>query len=120
MANAVVKRSEPRVTAVAWQLTNVREFGLSETQTQQRVYLVTGDALSGLQTFGGHLAFAQLLALQRNRALSACGFILKLVPFRWIGALGYALIARFRHRLPGGTPACAAGRNVTLAERKVP
>jgi predicted DCC family thiol-disulfide oxidoreductase YuxK len=29
---------------------------------------------------------------------------------RWLAAAGYRLVARNRHRLPGGTPACASTR----------
>lgn len=105
-ANFVVRRSVPPVTAIAWQLSDVSEFGLTTAETQQRVYLVMTDPESGVRLFGGHLAFAQLLRLQQNRGLSLLGRVLSWVPFRWLGALGYTLVARYRHRLPGGTPAC--------------
>lgn len=29
-------------------------------------------------------------------------------PLRWLAPTGYRIVARNRHRLPGGTPACAA------------
>jgi hypothetical protein len=35
------------------------------------------------------------------------GALLLVPPFSWIGAGLYRLIAANRHRLPGGTPACA-------------
>ena len=38
------------------------------------------------------------------------GQLLVTPPFSWAAALGYTLIARFRHRLPGGTAACALPR----------
>lgn len=100
-ANAVVARSTVPIVAHAWQLTDVTRFGLTEHQTAARVYLVVGD-----ETFGGHLAFAYLLFIQNNWALKAIGWLLTVPPLCWVASLGYALVARFRHRLPGGTPAC--------------
>lgn len=104
-ANFVVARSSSPIEAVAWQLTDVTKFGLTETQTAARVYFVTGG-----EAFGGHLAFAQVLWLQRNWALKALSWLLTVPPVCWLGSIGYALVARFRHRLPGGTPACAVGK----------
>jgi predicted DCC family thiol-disulfide oxidoreductase YuxK len=102
-ANFVVARSSVPIEAVAWQLTDVTAFGLTESETAARVYFVTrGEA------FGGHLAFAQILWAQRNWLLKAAGWLLTVPPFCWLGSIGYALVARFRHRLPGGTPACSA------------
>jgi len=101
-ANFVVSRSSVPIEAVAWQLTDVTVLGLTEVQTAARVYFVTGG-----ETFGGHLAFAQILWAQGNWVLRAVGWLLTVPPFCWLGSIGYALVARFRHRLPGGTPACA-------------
>ncbi|HAW10846.1 MAG TPA: DUF393 domain-containing protein [Chloroflexi bacterium] len=48
-----------------------------------------------------------------GKALQACGRWWSLVswmcltpPFSWIAWAVYGLVARFRHRLPGSTPAC--------------
>ena len=101
-ANFIVARSSVPIEAVAWQLTDVSDFGLTEAQTAARVYFVAGG-----ETFGGHLAFAQMLWAQRNLALKAIGWLMTVPPFCWLASVGYALVARFRHRLPGGTPACA-------------
>jgi predicted DCC family thiol-disulfide oxidoreductase YuxK len=47
------------------------------------------------------------------RALTACrgwpssaGRLLLVPPASWLAAAFYPLVARWRHRLPGGTPAC--------------
>ena len=100
-ANFVVARSTTPIEIHAWQLVDVAQFGLTEAETARRVYFVTkGEA------FGGHLAFAQILWAQRNWVLRAVGWLLTVPPFCWLGSIGYALVARFRHKLPGGTPAC--------------
>jgi len=51
-----------------------------------------------------------------GRALQACGGWWRVAgwmcltrPFSWVARGGYALVARFRHRLPGSTPACRIG-----------
>jgi predicted DCC family thiol-disulfide oxidoreductase YuxK len=100
-ADLVVRRSRVPVKAHAWQLTDVSRFGLTETQTAARVYLVLGD-----ERFGGHLAFAYLLFIQPNWLLKAVGWVMTVPPICWLASIGYALVACFRHRLPGGTPAC--------------
>ena len=100
-ANLVVRRSRVPIEAHAWQLTDVSRFGLTEAHTAERVYLVLGD-----ERFGGHLAFAYLLFIQPNWFLKAVGWVMTVPPICWLASIGYALVARFRHRLPGGTPAC--------------
>lgn len=48
-----------------------------------------------------------------GNALLSCGGLWPLVgrllltpPFSWLAAAGYRLVSRYRHRMPGGTPAC--------------
>jgi predicted DCC family thiol-disulfide oxidoreductase YuxK len=53
----------------------------------------------------GHLAIARALSAAHGWP-SVVGHILLVPPFRWLAAGTYPLIARWRHRLPGGTPAC--------------
>jgi predicted DCC family thiol-disulfide oxidoreductase YuxK len=100
-ANLVVRRSTLPVTAVPWQWADTLDYGLTPAQTAERVWLIIGN-----EKFSGHLAFAHLLFNQRNPIVRAVGWALTVPPFCWLGSIGYALIARFRHLLPGGTPAC--------------
>jgi len=53
--------------------------------------------------YRGHLAIGHALS-QR----SPLGRALLVPPLSWTGAAVYPLVARWRHRLPGGTPACRA------------
>jgi predicted DCC family thiol-disulfide oxidoreductase YuxK len=53
----------------------------------------------------GHVAIGRALAAADDWP-SIVGRILLAPPFRWLAAGAYPLIARWRHRLPGGTPAC--------------
>jgi len=51
--------------------------------------------------YRGHLAIGHALAER-----SPLGRALLVPPLSWLGAAVYPLAARWRHRLPGGTPAC--------------
>jgi predicted DCC family thiol-disulfide oxidoreductase YuxK len=53
----------------------------------------------------GHVAIARALQAAHGWP-SIAGRILLVPPFRWLAAGIYPLVARWRHRLPGGTPAC--------------
>ena len=103
-ATYVVNHSSVPITAVAWQLTNLAPLGLTPELASKRVYLVVDGV-----AFGGHRAFARILICQRSVVVRALGRIMDVPPVSWVAALGYRLVARFRHRLPGGTPACAIG-----------
>jgi hypothetical protein len=39
--------------------------------------------------------------------LVVLGWLLLTPPFSWAGAAGYPIVARYRHKLPGATAACA-------------
>jgi predicted DCC family thiol-disulfide oxidoreductase YuxK len=53
----------------------------------------------------GHLAIARALAASSGWP-AVCGRVLLIPPFSWIAWALYPAVARWRHRLPGGTPAC--------------
>jgi predicted DCC family thiol-disulfide oxidoreductase YuxK len=58
---------------------------------------------------GDHLAIIR--ALQATRGWTrVLGSVLAVPPFRWVSAALYPVIARNRHRLPGGTSACKTQR----------
>lgn len=78
--------------ALGLTLDDVRHFAWYLTPTRQ---------------YGGHLAFSALLRSQPSIGLRFAGWILGTPPFSWVAALGYRFVARYRHLLPGGTPACA-------------
>jgi predicted DCC family thiol-disulfide oxidoreductase YuxK len=53
----------------------------------------------------GHRAIGRALGASDGWP-SVVGRIVLAPPFRWLAAGAYPLVARWRHRLPGGTPAC--------------
>ncbi len=91
--------------AEPWQWLDLDALRLSNHDVTQFFWLIVGE-----QRFRGHAAFAALLRMQPGRWMRFLGRMLVTPPFAWAAALGYALVARFRHRLPGGTAACAMPR----------
>ena len=97
-----LQRTLPRVPAVApFQWTDLAAFGLTEQQARSRVWFITGS-----RRYGGAAAVAAVLRGQPVPALRALGWLGTVPPWSWAAAAGYSLVARFRYRLPGGTPAC--------------
>ena len=88
-----------------WQWADLDELGLSTDEVTRYAWYLT----SGHQ-YAGHLAFSALLRSQPSFALRFAGNLIATPPFSWLAALGYHFIATNRHRLPGGTPACAMPR----------
>jgi len=109
-ANYLVKHSRQIITALPHQFTDVTEYGLLQPQAEARVWLVTTDEFGHQERFGGSDAFAKILILQQRPLLTAIGQLLLIPPFCALAGLGYRLVARYRHKLPGGTPACKLPR----------
>jgi predicted DCC family thiol-disulfide oxidoreductase YuxK len=88
---------------VPWQ--RLGEEGLA------RFDLTTADAKKSAwwieegRTFGAHLAIGRALAAATG-AWALLGRALLIPPLRWLAAAGYPVVARYRYRLPGATPAC--------------
>ena len=84
-----------------YQWTELAAHGLTLADGRSRVWLVTGG-----RRYGGAAAVAALLRHQPSPSLRMIGWIGTLPPLSWLAEVGYRLVARYRHRLPGGTPAC--------------
>jgi predicted DCC family thiol-disulfide oxidoreductase YuxK len=95
------KRSFTPLSIVAWQRANLAEFGLTPEQTAAQVYLVTPDG-----QFAGAECFAELMRIQGDWFHKAVAWGMRLPGTRSLCAWGYRQVAKNRHRLPGGTPAC--------------
>lgn len=91
--------------AQPWQWLDLDALGLSRDDVNEYAWVLTGG-----RRYAGHLAFSALLRMQPSVWLRFAGWLLATPPISWAAAIGYRLIARFRHRLPGGTPACAMPR----------
>ncbi|MCU1447072.1 thiol-disulfide oxidoreductase DCC family protein [Cryobacterium sp.] len=97
-----LQRTLPRVPATApFQRTDLARFGLDEEQARSMVWFVTGE-----RRYGGASGIAAMLRGQPNPGLRLLGWLGTVPPWSWAAEAGYRLVARYRYRLPGGTPAC--------------
>ena len=97
-------------TAVPFQWADLEALGMTEAEARDPVWFVSAGQGSGRERFGGHRAVSALLRRQSNIGWRFLGHLLVAPGFSLIGAAGYALVARYRYRLPGGTPACKMPR----------
>ncbi len=84
-----------------YQWTDLDAYGLTTADGQAMVWLV----LEGRQ-YGGASAITALLRHQPTPALRMLGWLGTVPPWSWVAAGAYGLVAKYRYRLPGGTPAC--------------
>ncbi|MFF8595001.1 thiol-disulfide oxidoreductase DCC family protein [Streptomyces sp. NPDC015220] len=96
------RRIRPDCDAEPWQFTDLRAAGVTEERARHEVLWVAPDGM----VLGGARAVAELLR-GAGGAWSALGTVLRLPPVRPLAHRVYRLVADNRHRLPGGTPACA-------------
>lgn len=86
---------------IPFQWADLADQGLTEAQARARVWLVQGG-----RRFGGAAAVAAVLRRQPVAALRLLGWLGSVPPWSWAAEAAYRLVARYRYRLPGGTPAC--------------
>lgn len=91
--------------AQPWQWLDLADLGLTREDVASAAWYL-GPKGRG----AGHLALSMILRSQPRVGLRFAGWLIATPPYSWVVAIGYAVIARFRHRLPGGTPACALPR----------
>ena len=91
--------------AQPWQWLDLDALGLTHHDVTHYAWYLHRD-----RRFRGHATFAALLKAQHSFGWRFLGNLLVTPPFSWAAAVGYAFVSRFRHRLPGGTPACALPR----------
>lgn len=88
--------------ASPWQWLDLDELGLSADDVARYAWVVTST-----HQYAGHLALSALLRMQPTAGWRFLGHLIATPPFSWAAAVGYHYVAKYRHRLPGGTPACA-------------
>jgi predicted DCC family thiol-disulfide oxidoreductase YuxK len=92
---------------VPWQFSDLDALGLTAAQCEEAVQWV--DPRTGV-TAAGPDAIADLLAAS-NLFWRPAGALLRLRPVRALAWPAYRWVARNRHRMPGGTAACAVPRS---------
>lgn len=99
----IFRHVRPRAEAVRYQQLDLARFEVTEARARHEVLWARP---GGPVECGGVQAFAKLLRTGR-RPWPLAGRLLALIPIRWIAHGVYRLVANNRHRLPGGTEACA-------------
>lgn len=94
-----------------WQRLDLAAFHLSERDVTTAAYWVDTRG----RTFRGHRSIAKAL-IATGGAWKTVGALILVPPISWVAALGYLLVAKNRHRLPGGTPACKLPSPETSSE----
>ena len=103
-AEWVARGWRPGRRAVPWQHlgpSGLADLGLTVHDAESSVWWVDADG----RKFGGHRGIAKSLRASGGWRRAA-GIALSVPPLSWAGAGAYPVISRYRHRLPGGTPAC--------------
>jgi predicted DCC family thiol-disulfide oxidoreductase YuxK len=102
-ASWVSARLRVPISVVPWQeIADLGELGLSEAEVTTAAYWV--DAYGRLDR--GHRAVGRALTMTSGPLVLA-GWLLLVPPISWLAAVGYPLVSRYRHKLPGATAACA-------------
>jgi predicted DCC family thiol-disulfide oxidoreductase YuxK len=96
----------PEVEVAAWQASDLDELGISVAEAMEAVrWIGPGGAIRA-----GHEAIAAALATA-GWPWWILGRAILLPGLSPLAAWSYRAVARNRHRLPGGAPACASGRD---------
>jgi predicted DCC family thiol-disulfide oxidoreductase YuxK len=96
------KRVATHVNMLPFQWIDVTSFGLTEEDAASQVWFVTAAGLK----LGGADAVSAVLQLCRGRVWQLLGSFMGWPVVRPFASVGYRLVAKYRHKLPGGTPAC--------------
>ena len=100
-ARAFVRMTKNRIAIAPYQRADLAALGLTLAEFEQAVQYVSD---KGIQS--GHLAIAQGL-IDSNTIWSLAGYVLKWPVVTSVAFVVYHWVAKNRHRLPGGTPACS-------------
>ncbi len=103
-ARFIERRIPTGATLAAYQFADLDALGTTAERAARELLWVHDGRISG-----GAQAVARLLADAGGR-WRPLGLVMRVPPVRWLAAVVYRLIAANRHRLPGGTPACALPR----------
>jgi predicted DCC family thiol-disulfide oxidoreductase YuxK len=106
MVDIALSRMKVACRAVAWQQADLAALGLTEAEVTEKVWWVEPGVDGGYGgKVSGHRAVAAALR-HGSPALRPLGTLLDVDAFAPVASAGYDLVARNRHRMPGGTPSC--------------
>jgi predicted DCC family thiol-disulfide oxidoreductase YuxK len=84
-----------------WQRLDLGPLGLTEQDVTSAAYWVDERG----RTYRGDAAIAKSLVAVGG-VWKPIGWLLQVPPISLLAAVGYKLVAKYRYKLPGGTPAC--------------
>jgi predicted DCC family thiol-disulfide oxidoreductase YuxK len=101
-ARFVERRIPTRADVRPWQGADLDALGVTQAEAEAAVQWIApgGSAAAGPE------AIARLL-VDAGSFWRPLGWLLDLPPVRWLAWPVYRLVARNRHRMPGGTAACS-------------
>jgi predicted DCC family thiol-disulfide oxidoreductase YuxK len=94
-----------RPKSVAWQLAGAETLaalGITEDEARSAAWWID----AGGKRYRGHQAVGKALAASTSKPRRLTGKLILIPPVSWLARALYPLAARYRYRLPGGTPAC--------------
>lgn len=94
---------QPRVQFVPWQYADLAALGVTEDRADREVVWISP---AGGKVYGGPRALSAVLMCGRRRWWWL-GLALRLPPVNWMARGIYQVVAKNRHRLPGGTATCS-------------
>jgi predicted DCC family thiol-disulfide oxidoreductase YuxK len=100
-ANYIKANSSVEIDVQPWQWLELADYGLTKEQASAKVQMVVNG-----KNFAGHKAFAKMLRIQKQWWFKVLGGLMVTPPFSWGARVAYYFVAKYRHKLPGGTPAC--------------
>ncbi|GGS54365.1 DUF393 domain-containing protein [Streptomyces griseoviridis] len=92
----------PDCSITPWQFADLASLGVAQRRAEYEALWITPTGA----VHGGAQAVARLL-LRAGKGWAVLGALLTLPPFRRVAHGVYRIVADNRHRLPGGTAACA-------------
>ena len=95
--------ASPTLEAVPWQFLPAEATAPHLERLDEEVLLLRGDTVLA----GGADALARYVATSPSPAYRLLAAVVRLPGIRFCARAVYRWVSRNRHRLPGGTPACA-------------
>lgn len=106
-ARFVERRIPTHAEVVPWQWADLDQLGVTPAEAEEAVIWVAPTwSTAAPPPVAGPVAIAQLL-IDAGSFWRPLGRLLTVPPVRWLAWRIYRVVARNRHRMPGGTAACA-------------
>ena len=113
-ARFIERRIPTSALVVAWQMADLEPLGVTAAEAEAAVQWIGADG--GVAS--GPAAISRLL-VDAGSYWRPIGRVIGVPPLRWLAGPLYRLVARNRHRLPGGTATCSLPQSQRDALRQI-